>query len=433
MPDTPAKQADNSPAGRAKKLNNQRRPDQNEPDVNRYYAAAAKNFRHAKHASILLLIAFLVFSIAFNRNEITIDNLQYLMKFISFTNTETSISATKINYSSADKIRLSLFLGDLCYLSESGYALYDSRGNTIMTDSIKYTFPILDASAKFALCYDLGGTSYSIYNTFAKLHTETLGYAITDGDISDAGAYVISTSTREYRTAVQLYDSDFKLISRVLREDYLCDVKYKADGSEVAIMTVGSQNGSFVSTIELVVPGKDSVRKSIGIDGYGYSLFYTESGFAVITDGGISFYDPDLNLIKAYAMTSSLVMSDCSDKYLTCVYTAGIIGNSYDVVIYDSTGRIVCEVGLNGKLAAVSHDESGEYVFILAGNNVNRINLVNRKLGSIPVDAGGFDVLPIDSDSFLLAMNNYALTCEPEDFAERYFDREASDTTNDQQ
>ena len=91
------------------------------------------------------------------------------MKFISFTNTETSITATRITYPSSDRTRLELFIGDLCYLSPEGYALYDSRGNTIMTENIKYAFPMLSTGSKYALCYDLGGTSFTIFNTFAKL------------------------------------------------------------------------------------------------------------------------------------------------------------------------------------------------------------------------------------------------------------------------
>ena len=137
-------------------------PDDNE--TNGYYANAARNFRYAKYLTILLLIIFLLFTISFNRREITIENLQYLMKFISFTNTETSISATKINYASSDNTQLELFIGDLCYLSPQGYALYDSRGNTILSDqTLKYSNPILNVSSKFALCYDLGGNTYSVF------------------------------------------------------------------------------------------------------------------------------------------------------------------------------------------------------------------------------------------------------------------------------
>ncbi len=403
-----------------------------EDETNSYYANAARNFRYAKYLTILLLIIFLLFTISFNRREITIENLQYLMKFISFTNTETSISATKINYASSDQTRLELFIGDLCYLSPQGYALYDSRGNTIMTDQqLKYSNPILNVSSKFALCYDLGGNTYSVFNTFARLASETLDYAITDGDIADDGSFAIGTSTREYRTAVQLYDSDFKLISRVLREDYLCDVKLRPDGSEAAIMTVGSVNGSFVTTLEILKPGSDKIQYSTTFPGLGYNLYLTDSGWVVISDSDIRFYDSSLELISSLGHGSSLVMTDCSEKYLTCVYSTGIVGNNYKVVVYEPTGRNVCEIAVNGKLAAVSHDESGDYIFVLAGSDVTRINLVNRKVGTINVGKGGFDILVQSPDSFLVAMSNYALTCTPGDFAEHYIDSGSADTTPD--
>lgn len=401
-------------------------PDDNE--TNGYYANAARNFRYAKYFTILLLVIFLLFTITFNRREITIENLQYLMKFISFTNTETSISATKINYASSDKTQLELFIGDLCYLSPQGYALYDSRGNTILSDqTLKYSNPILNVSSKFALCYDLGGNTYSVFNTFAHLASETLDYAITDGDIADDGSFAIGTSTREYRTAVQLYDSDFKLISRVLREDYLCDVKLRPDGSEVVIMTVGSVNGGFMTTVEILELGADKIKYSTTLPGLGYNIYLTESGFAVVSDSDIRFYDASLELLSSLGHGSSLVMTDCSEKYLACVYSTGIVGNNYRVIVYDPTGRTVCEVDVSGKLAALSHDDSGDYIFVLAGSDVTRINLVNRKVGTINVGSGGFDILVQDPSSFLVAMSNYALTCTPADFAEHYIDSNYTD------
>lgn len=396
------------------------------PDTNEYFSSVAKRFRFAKYVTLLLLIVFVLTTLAFNRSEITVENLQYLMKFISFTNTETTISAPKINYASGDKIRLELFLGDLCYLSPKGYYLYDSKGNTIMTDQIKYNDPILRVSEKYALCYDLGGNSYSVYNTFSQLTSGTASYSITDGDIADTGSFAIASSTREFRTAVEVYDSDFRLVSRILRENWLTDVKLSPSGKEIAVMTIGSENGSFVTTIDLITIGQDSVRKSITFDGIGYTIDYMDGGFSVVLDEGIAFLDPDLGSVSYQKHGSTLVMTDCSQKYLTCVYSSGIIGNSYRAEIYDVTGRCVYDGEFDGKLAAVSHDETGEYIFILAGDRVTRINLVNRRSGSVPVEQGGFDVLPQSADSFLLATNNYALTCTPDDYNERYFDAEVS-------
>ena len=395
------------------------------PTTNEYFSSVAKRFRLSKYVTFLLLIVFVLSTIAFNRSEITVENLQYLMKFISFTNTETTISAQKINYASGDDIKLDLFLGDLCYLSPSGYYLYDSRGNTIMTEPIKYNDPILRVSNKFSLCYDLGGTSFSVFNTFSQLTSGSTTYSITDGDISDAGNFAIATSTREYRTAVEIYNSDFKLISRVLRENWLGDVKLSPDGKEIAIMTFGSENGDFVTTIDLITIGNDTVRKSTSFTGLGYTLNYMDGGFSVISDEGTFCFDSELGHINEIKHSSTLVMTDCSAKYLTSIYNSGIIGNSYRMTVTDPTGKVVYEGEFDGKLAALSHDETGDYIFVLAGEHVIRINLVNRKLGSIQVGQGGFDILPLSENTFLLAMNNYALTVSPEDFNEKYFDSEA--------
>ena len=416
MPQAP-EQVKNSPPAQKRRLD--------QPATNEYFAAIAKRFRLAKYATFLLLIVFVLSTIAFNRSEITVENLQYLMKFISFTNTETTISAQKINYSSGDDIKLELFLGDLCYLSPKGYYLYDSRGNTIMTESIKYNDPILRVSSKFSLCYDLGGTSFSVFNTFSQLTSGSTSYSITDGDISDSGSFAIATSTREYRTSVEIYDSDFKLTSRVLRENWLADVKLSPDGKEIAIMTFGSENGDFVTTIDLITVGHDTVRKSASFVGLGYTLNYMDGGFSVILDEGTAYLDSDLGEILTRKHASTLVMTDCSQKYLTSIYNSGIIGNSYRMMITDSTGKVVYEGEFDGKLAAASHDESGEYIFVLAGDSVIRVNLVNRRIGSVVVGQGGFDVLPTSENSFLLALNNYALTCTSDDFNEHYFDAEA--------
>ncbi len=394
------------------------------PTTNEYFASVAKRFRLAKYITFLFLIVFILSTIAFNRSEITVENLQYLMKFISFTNTETTISAPKINYASGDNIRLELYLGDLCYLSPKGYYLYDSRGNTIMTESITYTDPILKVSDKYSLCYDLGGSSFSVFNTFSQLTSGTTTYSITDGDISDTGNFAIATSTREYRTSVEIYDSDFKLISRILRENWLSDVKLSSNGKEIAVMTVTSDGSDFSTSIDLVTIGHDTVRKSTSLNGFGYSLFYMDGGFAVISDDGVTFLNQDLEFVGYSKHSSTLVMTDCSDKYLTAVYNSGIIGNSYRMEIFGADGKLVYEGEFDGKLSAVAHDESGEYIFILAGESVLRVNLIDRKFGSVEVESGGFDLLPLSEKSFLLAMNNYALTCTPDDFNEQYFDSE---------
>ncbi len=401
------------------------------PAVDEYYRSISDKFRIAKYISVISLVVFLIFSFTFLRGDITLENLRYLLKFISFTNTETSITATKINYASGDPNRLDTFIGDLCTLSPEGYALYDSRGNQIMAEDLNYSSPVLKTSRRYVLCYDMNGNSYTILNTFTKLYEGQTEYPITDADIADDGSFVIASSSREYRTAITLYSEDFTATSRIYKNDHLMAMELSPDGKQLALVTTGVSDGSFATTVELIVPGSDTANAKCYLDGLGYSFFFTDGGCIVVTDEGVNFLDSSLKPIRSCKHSAQLAMTHARGRYFTAVYSDGIIGNSYEAVIFDSLGSKVFEGELIGKLVGIDSDDSGDYVFILTGTTVTRINLINKKTSTITVAPDAIDLLSSSHDTVLAAMKNYALTYDFIGTEESYFERPnaASDET----
>ena len=426
MPQTPVKQNAPKPPVSLKDKTDKITADA--PKLDSYYTSVSRTYRIAKYISIVLLVVFLIFSFTFLRKDITLENLRYLLKFISFTNTETSITAPKINYASGDPNRLDLFIGDLCTLSPSGYALYDSNGNQIMSEPINYASPVLKISDRFALCYDLDGAEFTILNTFTLLYEGTSEYPITDATIADDGSFAIASSSREYRTAITLYNSDFEAVSRIYKNDHLMALEYMPDASKIAVMTAGANNGEFYTKIELIAPGATSALYTCELDGLGYSLHYLSEGIAVVTDEGVCFFDSELNLRSVVPHTTQLAMTDASNKYITVIYSDGVIGKSYTARTFDANGRVVYEGSFDGKLIAVESDDSGDYIFILTGKELSRINLINKKIGTLTVEADAVDLLVSDPTTVLVALKNYALTYSLTDFAEQYYDRSATDS-----
>ncbi len=425
MANVPVKQKENS-------LGSPKHPSAgNSPALSEYYKSASGKFRAAKFVTVLLLIVFLILSFTFLRKDITLENLRYLLKFISFTNTETSITAAKINYASGDPNRLELYMGDLCTLSPSGYALYDSRGNQIMSEPINYVSPILKVSSRYTLCYDMDGYSFAVLNSFSKLYDETIDYPITAGAVSNKGFFAIAAASREYRTAITVYNDDFSAVTRIYKNDHLMSMEFSPDGSELAVVTAGVFNGEFKTKIELVSPSSDEIFASCEIAGLGYNFYFTDNGYAAVTDEGINFFDKGLNPTKKVYHDTQLVMTDCSGKYLTAVYSDSILGNNSLVDIYSAEGKIVYQGEFEDKLIAVASDDSGDYVFLLAGKTLSRINLLNKKLGEISVVSDAIDMLVQNESSVLIALRNYALTYELTDFDEQYYDRPVSDSTDD--
>ncbi len=397
------------------------------PHTNEYYQKISLRFRIAKYGVFVALVAFFIFAFTFMRNDITLENLRYLLKYISFTNTETSIMVPRIDYDSGDPNRLELFVGDLATLTPSGYAIYDSRGNLIMTEDIRYSKPVLKVSKRFSLCYDLGGNGFTVLNTFASLYEGTTEMPITDASIADNGTFAIASSTREYRTQITLYDENFKPVSRILKNDHLMAAEMKPDGSLIAVLTVKAEGSAFCSRLELIAPGESSARQIAEFDGLSYSLYFTNEGIVVVTDEALCFFDNTLNLRASLPHSKTPVMTHNAGRHIVRILAEGIIGNTYLMEIYDLTGREVYSGEFTGKLTAVDSDDSGDYIFVLAGNQVIRVNLYNRKIASTEVEADAIDVLPQNADSFLLAKENYALTYDV-NFEEVYFDQKTPST-----
>ena len=421
MPQAPIKHTPPPPPERSKQKTD------NKPHRDSYFASVSTGFRAAKYITVILLVIFLIFSFTFLRKDITLENLRYLLKFISFTNTETSITAAKINYASGDPNRLDLFIGDLCTLSPEGYALYDSHGNQIMAESINYGSPVLKVSERYALCYDMNGNAYTILNTYSKLYEGTSEYPITDADISDTGSFAVASSSREYRTAITLYDEDFSPTSRILKNDHLMAMELSPDGKLLALMTSAVSDGRFRTRVELIAVGKDSAQATCELEGLGYSINLTENGYIALTDEAVCFLDDKLQPKRVYKHTASLVMTDASEKYYALAYADGIIGNSYNAFIYDSEGTKLYEGKLNGKLIAIESDKSGDHTFFLSGTTVTRINLINKKISKIEVLPDAIDLLVEDNATVLAAMKNYALTYSFAGVDEHYYERPAAD------
>lgn len=400
------------------------------PAMGEYYRAVSGKFRVAKFITVLCLIAFLIFSFTFLRGEITLENLRYLLKFISFTNTETSITAAKISYPSGDPNRLELYMGDLCTLSPSGYGLYDSRGNQIMSAPITYVAPVLKVSDRYVLCFDMDGYSFTVLNSFAKLYDGTSDYPITAGAVSNKGGFAIAAASREYRTAITVYGDNLKPATRIYKNGHLMDMEFSPDSTALAVMTAGVSNGEFYTKIELVSSNSDEILDSAEISGLGYSFYFTENGFITVTDEGIVFFDSELRPTTRISHDVPLYMTDCSERYITCIYSDGILGNNSLARIYSADGRLVYEGSFTDKLIGVDSAESGDYVFILTGNILSRINLQNKKIGYITVSENAIDVLAASGTSVLVALKNYALTYDLTDFKEQYY--EAPDIGSDE-
>ena len=102
-----------------------------DPAINKYYESVATAFRYAKFIVLFLTVIFVMFILSFFREEVSIENFQYMLKYI--TSEDSSLLTTqKIHYPTSDSKALDLFAGDFVSAGTGGVSLYNTHGNTVL-------------------------------------------------------------------------------------------------------------------------------------------------------------------------------------------------------------------------------------------------------------------------------------------------------------
>jgi hypothetical protein len=310
--------------------------------VNEYYIDISRRYRLAKYLTVFLLVSFIIVMLSLNRDSITIENFQYLVRYLDTdSNVYRYTDYKKIAYSEDTEIKFGLYRGDVVIADSTAVNIYSPSGTNILNESSYISNPVIESSGRHLLVYDLGGNSYAFYNTFSKLFGETLPYPITGASNSDSGLYAVVTKTQEYRSAVYIYDRDFGLISRILKDKLVMDTDIKPDGSSVLIVSAFNSGGEFCTEIMTCDPYSDTAGLLITHnDIMPVSACYQADGFTVVCDSKLLFYNGEGILKNEYSFRGEIpVYSLISDEYTFLAFAENVIGDTQRLLIFNTDGK----------------------------------------------------------------------------------------------
>lgn len=379
------------------------------PSVNPYYLVLSGRFKTAKYITVCVLVVFLLANIILFRDEITVENLRYLFKDLEMGDNVNVSSNDTIRYDADTQVQLALYKGDLVVSGSSYFYLCDLQGNKRLSQNSSFTNPIVLSGNKYLLIYGLSENTYTIYNTFSQLHTEVLDYPITGAALSDKGLYAIVTRTAEYRSVVYLYNENFDRIGAVYKDKYIIDVQFNKDSSELLITSLYSQNGGYCTELMNYVPFSENASSTKSVEGAmalktGYS---SEGGYSVIYDNKIEFYDSEFFLRNTYEYPQGLVpvTASITEKYTVITYSENIVGNSINVLVFDSNGEMVLSADAEGQPKKIKCDD--ESVFILVDGKVVCINISNGNVKYYDTERNAVELLVVDKKSILVGFTDH--------------------------
>lgn len=379
------------------------------PQTNSYFLVLSSRFRIAKYITICILVVFLLATTILFRDEITIENLRYLIKDFEIGDNINIYSTDTIPYDLDTQVDLELYKGDIVIAASSYFYLCDLQGNKRLSETSTFTNPVVLTSDKYLMVYGLSEYTYTLYNTFSKLHSETFEYPITGAALSDNGMYAIVTRSAEYRSVIYLYDENFKHIGSVYKDKYVIDVEFNHDGSELLITSVYSKNGNYCTEIVNYVPFSENASSSTEVEGSMVfkSGYNSDGGYSIIYDNKIQFYDSEFVLRNTYEYPVGLVpiTTEISKEYTIISYSENIVGDNTNVVLFNAGGEIVLSVDIEGQTKQIKSIDG--FLYILLDGEICRVNIANGEKKFYKTERNAIELLVVDEKTLMACFSDH--------------------------
>jgi len=377
-----------------------------------YYLRIAAVLRFSKYITLVVMIIYLLLTIAVYRSELTIENFRYLIKYFDSSSTEHSGGLKNyrdIYFDATSEIMLGLYTNDLAVVKRDSVDIYNMLGANTLSYAINYKNPVLLTSDKYMLTYALGENSYVINNAFSKLYSAATEYPITGAALSDSGMYAIASRTLEYKGAVTVYNDSFEPVSRILKDKYITDVDLTSDGGELLVASVYNKDGGYVSELMTANPYSEKARavtelRDIMVLRARYNNY---GGYTAVCDDRLLFYDSNDSLSADISYKGS-VPTNCniSGEYTTIVFNENAVGSRSRINIYNSDGSEQHSCALDGRIIDIESDE--KYVYILFEDSIARIDPVAGKTVEAKLDSGCLALVLKDHEVVLVCYTNRA-------------------------
>lgn len=388
------------------------------PTVEAHYTKLARRTSLVRYVCMVLIVLFAVYSFTFHSNEITMENFRYMMKFINLGEDADAPSGSFIAFDGSEGNRGMIFKGDLAVLNESGLVITGWDGEVILRSSFSYDHPKMTENGSYLFCYDLGGKDLRIFNSYQEMpNTPTFDYPIYWLSASKSGEFAVVSSAKSYRSAVYVYDSEYRIrYSRKFGDTYVDFVDISEDGDEFITAAHYSKGGNLVTVISrFSINSEEAIFTQEFIGEMPLGIYYTNGGYFVMTTDKIRMFNNGDSVVTEIDLSQKELLSGriFGDRVLVTYGMESLSGGT-EAVIYRTDGSVEVSKQFRGSLSDTLICGNVFYA-VSPGELVSYdLSAKEERVYSIPSSYSG---LVADGDRLILFSENQAEYFEPDNFS----------------
>lgn len=316
-----------------------------------YYREISLRYATWQLVAIILLAVFLGVSLLTNASMLSGDNLAFFVRDMTASvSIREDAARDTLVYASDEDNRYELFREGLAVFGDEKLTVFTATGRESYSEYISFATPRLAASGHYLAAYDLGGTSYRLYNSFTCVKRGTAEAAIRTITAANDGSYAIVTDDAEYATRVTLYDDDHRAINRYRLKQYTVCADLSEDGSRLLLGSFSSQNGRMATHLMLATPGRSTADAEWTVtDAYPVAVQLTDDGVMLLSTEFVAWFDLTGKELSRHTFSSASVHSYRLNEY-GCVLSvrADLVRADMRVLAFDNEGRQVYNIVTNG-------------------------------------------------------------------------------------
>ena len=373
---------------------------------NGYFRKIGQYFKTAQIVLFLLLFLFVTSFVILNSRVVTYENLYYFFQDfrIAVDNTDSSVDA--IPYATDLNVVFSLYKGGLAVAGSERLQLLTAAGGINHSASLGFASPGISASTDLVLVYARGERDCHIYNSFTKIHEETLDGSIRTAYLSESGAYSVTTEDEEYESAVYVYSRNFKKVNKYELNSYVIASPISEDGKTVAILSYACKDGIYETRVRLAeVESGDTVCNASMKDEFPLAISFVENGGALLlTEKALYRIDRKGAVTPVTEWTSQAVGMFCLENGgAVLVFQDDVESEMKTIAVSDEDGAILRYIDTKDAVRAV--DRLNEYVFYRTDFELVRVSIKTGEEERILCEQAGGDLLVFSKDTVLICKN----------------------------
>jgi hypothetical protein len=346
-------------------------------DINKYYQKIGDRLKKLKVAFLAALVVLVCGGLVFRSEELTLENIAYLWRYMDIIPSGRA-ETHEFKIETDDNSLYGYYRNNITVLRRNRLDIYDTTGRRNSTFYLAYSNPALSVSSRYILTYDLGMNKLDIFNPSKQVYEYIGENPIFGARVTDKGFVVYVTKETGYMSVVKILNNNFAEIYAAYRvNDIIMDADIDEGGKYLAAAGHSADGGDMLTSIILYKTDSEEAVREIKIRGeMAYELKMNDSGFCVVLDSSVRFYDLD-GLESAYYNLAgrTIQATELGADFSAVILNEKTLGSNSRILIFDKHGNIVCEQLENAEIMDIKFSAEYNYLYYLTRTGIYKITV----------------------------------------------------------